>query len=252
MMTPECVFCDMMTPECLFCEMMTPECLFCEMMTPECLFCEMMFCEMMAQSGVPLPGLRNCNCMKNTRTQKWRKILCAKLWFLSTFTLGWKCRGCRAKHFCKTESAVAAVRRISAKLIVLWLQWEAFLQNWYCCGCSRKHFWKVDSAVAAVGSISAKLKCSIYAVAAVLLISMWTSVRWPSWLGGWLVICSKINGTLFCLRLVVFLWFWVVKSFNGRPYWLIFICFPCSNQYLKKLVFGHFGTNRNQSKLTKN
>ena len=148
------------------------------------------------------------------------------------------------------ESAVAAVGSISAKLRVLWLQWEAFLLNWKCCGCSRKHFWKAESAVAAVGSISAKLKCSIYVVAAVLFISMWTSVRWPGWLGGWLVICSKIKGTLFCFGLVVFWWFWVYAELQSRSDWSIFICFPCSNQYLKKLVWSQFGWNKKRSKLT--
>ena len=56
------------------------------------------------------------------------------------------------------ESAVAAVGSISAKLRVLWLQWEAFLKNWKCCGCSEKHFCKAESAVAAVESISEKLR----------------------------------------------------------------------------------------------
>ena len=68
--------------------------------------------------------------------------------------------------------------------------------------------------------------------------------------GGWLVICSKIKGTFFCFGLVVFWWFWVFKSFNGRSYWSIFICFPCSNQYLKKIVLGQFGWNKKRSKLT--
>ena len=179
-------------------------------------------------------------------------MLGAKLWYLNIVTFSWKCRGCSGKHFCKAESAVAAVGSISAKLRMLRLQSEAFLQSWECCGCSSKHFCKAESAVAAVGSISAKLKCSIYAVAAVLLISMWTSVRWPGWLGGWLVICSKIKGTLFCFGLVVFLWFWVCAELQSRSDWSIFICFPCSNQYLKKLVFGQFGSNRKRSKLTKN